>query len=360
MKSNEVANATTGNAFEVGKEVIVTAMNEEHCGPHGFTIGEIVVIIDRLSGNTFKARRKEGDTPWNNCLYISEIHPVKTSPFKYALGDTVVIRDETNHAEFENGEQVAIVAYGSEVDKEYKACRLDNYTISYVVYEDELHELTDDELFDGISDGHAITNTNEEEASMTNGKMKMDDSVKMLVVIDGYSHGIVGGTTDLEALLERIGSDIEISEEWVEENVELYPVLSTDHIGVQVEIQNDYDVSIDDEDLMDEEYIVEVDGRRKYEFGSEDALQDFIREGLNDGDFTEDDVNNEWEISKVMTERVTVEVEREELEVSVLNTFERVSEYVQAPEVDYDSMSVGQLNNLIMQLTVLRDDKVGN
>lgn len=348
MKSNV-------QAFEVGNEVVVTGMHPEHCGEHGFTIGDIVVITAVISPGVFKAQRKEGENIWNNCLHISEIHPVKTSPFKYEIGETVVIRDETNHPEFEDGEQVAIVAYGSEVDKEYKARRLDAL-VEYNVYEDEIRELTDDDLFEGLSDGHAITNTNEEETN----KMKMDDRVKMLVVIDGYSHGIVDGTTELEALLERVGSDIEISEEWVEENVELYPILSTDHIGVQVEIQNDYDVSIDDEDLMDEEYIVEVDGRRKYEFGSEDALQDFIREGLNDGDFTEDEVNDEWEITKVLSERVTVEVEREELEVSVLNTFKRVSEYVQAPPVDYVSMNEEQLNNLIEQLTVLRDGKLGN
>lgn len=164
-----------------------------------------------------------------------------------------------------------------------------------------------------------------------NTKLQANDTVSLMVVINGVCEGITQGSTQLQHMIATYveNNDVDdFNEEWILDNVETYPLLSTTPLALTYDVTQELDITFDedtDEDVT--YYIDDIDT----EFDSLQSLEDWIAESINDCDYTAQQCKD-WDIEKRIKTRVTVEIEGDdEFDITAYGARRTVSDFVEAP-----------------------------
>lgn len=186
-------------------------------------------------------------------------------------------------------------------------------------------------------------------------KLQANDTVSLAVIIEGTFEGVSQGSTQLQNMIATYveNNDVDdFNEEWILDNVEVFPLLSTEPLHLTYDVTQELDITFDED--MDEDvsyYIDDIDT----EFDSLSELEDWISESINDHDYTAEQCKS-WDIEKRIKTRIEVEIEGDdEFDITAYGARRKVLDFISMPEptpptpplikmeVDYESMTGEQL-----------------
>lgn len=157
--------------------------------------------------------------------------------------------------------------------------------------------------------------------------MKTTDNVLLMVIVDGTHVGNARNVAEVESMIRDHVDYPNYNADYLQDHVEVYPLLSAEPIEFDFADEGEYEVDTDESHHGEPSYtITDIDES----FDTEEELQEWIKSALEDGDYTEEQVKW-WDIEMTMTYNVTVEIESDK-EVIVSANIPTVGEYVKIDE----------------------------
>jgi hypothetical protein len=151
----------------------------------------------------------------------------------------------------------------------------------------------------------------------------------------------------------------DFNEEWILDNVETYPLLSTEPLQLTYDVTQELDITFDEDNDEDVSYYIDdIDT----EFHSLQSLEDWIAESINDCDYTAEQCKS-WDIEKRIKTRVVVEIEGDdEFDVTAYGARRTVSDFIDTPkptpmDIDYSTLTTAELVAIADELSQLIDSR---
>ena len=213
----------------------------------------------------------------------------------------------------------------------------------------------------------------------TTNVLKMNDTAPIAVIIGGTFAGVAIGAYQLQQLIvdEFSARGETITEASIAENVVTYPLLTTEPVEFGYDVNREITMTFEDKEDEDTTYLIEdIDT----EFDTMDELEEFIKESINDHDYTVEQIES-WDIKKVVSDYmdITLEgVDAADVDITVYGANQIVAYYVEAPEptpepqptpptitmeIDYTELTSEQLlehTNLIQEVVEGRMGKLAD